>query len=259
MPDDMLLKWRPEFPILQKCTYLISNSLGAMPQAAYTALKEYADAWSSRGVEAWSDSWWEMPVRMGDLVAPIIGANPGEVSFHPNVTIAEAIVLSCFDFRGPRRKIVLTDMDFPSVTYLCHAQKSEGAEICIVRSEDGIGVDLSRLLDAIDERTLLVPVSHVLFRTACVMDAEAIVTRARRRRLCRSRCVPVRGGGSRKRERMGRGFCDRRLLEMALRRAGGRLPLRAARAARDAVPALDRMDGASGPVRLPDRRYAISR
>ncbi|PYU99728.1 MAG: kynureninase [Acidobacteria bacterium] len=179
MPDDMLLKWRPEFPILQKCTYLISNSLGAMPQAAYTALKEYADAWSSRGVEAWSDSWWEMPVRMGDLVAPIIGANPGEVSFHPNVTIAEAIVLSCFDFRGPRRKIVLTDMDFPSVTYLCHAQKSEGAEICIVRSEDGIGVDLSRLLDAIDERTLLVPVSHVLFRTACVMDAEAIVRRAR--------------------------------------------------------------------------------
>jgi len=172
------LSWREEFPILATTTYLISNSLGAMPRAVHDTLHEYADAWATRGVRAWGDSWWEMPVMLGDLLGPILGCGPGEVSFHQNVTLAEAIVLSCFNFKGTRRKIVLTDMEFPSVMYLYQAQRDLGAEICIVPSDDGISIDLGRLLDAIDERTLLVPVSHVLFRSACIMDAQAIVGKA---------------------------------------------------------------------------------
>lgn len=173
-----LLAWRSEFPILEKTVYLISNSLGAMPRGVNDALKEYADTWATRGVRAWGDSWWEMPVKLGDLLGPILGCGPGEISFHQNVTLAEAIVLSCFDFNGPRRKIVYTDMEFPSVMYVCQGQRARGAEICVVGSEDGISVDLNRLLAAIDERTLLVPVSHVLFKSAYIMDAQAIVRRA---------------------------------------------------------------------------------
>jgi kynureninase len=119
-----------------------------------------------------------MPVKLGDLLGPILGCGPGEISFHQNVTLAEAVVLSCFDFSGPRRKIVYTDMEFPSVRYLYQAQKEQGAEICVVDSDDGVTVDLGRLLEAIDERTLLVPVSHVLFKSAGIMDAGAIVRRA---------------------------------------------------------------------------------
>lgn len=173
-----LLRWRSEFPILEKTVYLISNSLGAMPRAVNDALREYADAWATRGVRAWGDSWWEMPVLLGDLLGPILGCGPGEVSFHQNVTLAEAIILSCFDFKGARRKIVYTDMEFPSVMYLYQAQAARGAEICVVKSEDGISIDLNRFLDAIDERTLLVPVSHVLFKSAYIMDAQAIVRKA---------------------------------------------------------------------------------
>ncbi|MBM3790669.1 MAG: aminotransferase class V-fold PLP-dependent enzyme [Acidobacteria bacterium] len=176
--DDPLLRWRPEFPILDKTTYLISNSLGAMPRRVHDSLRGYAETWETRGVRAWGESWWEMAVHMGDLLTPIIGCGPGEVSFHQNVTIAEAIVLSCFDFTGSRRKVVYTNMDFPSVMYLYQAQKARGAEISIVESADGITVDLERLLAAIDERTLLVPISHVLFKTAFIMDARAIVRRA---------------------------------------------------------------------------------
>lgn len=181
MPDphsDDLLAWRKEFPILERTCYLISNSLGAMPRAVHGALQEYCDTWAMRGVRAWGDCWWDLPVNAGDLLAPILGTDKGEVSFHQNVTLAEAIVLSCFSFEGARRKVVLTGMEFPSVSYLYHAQKARGAEICTVESDDGIRIDLQRLLDAIDERTLLVPLSHVLFKTSFVMDAAAIIRKA---------------------------------------------------------------------------------
>lgn len=173
-----LLRWRSEFPILETTVYLISNSLGAMPRGVNAALQEYAVTWASRGVRAWGESWWEMPVKLGDLLRPILGCGPGEVSFHQNVTLAEAIVLSCFEFSGARRKIVYTNMEFPSVMYLYQAQKARGAEICIVDSTDGITVESDRLLAAIDERTLLVPISHVLFKSAYIMDVKAIIRRA---------------------------------------------------------------------------------
>src|SRR5260370_38792137 len=91
---DPLLRLRPEFPILEKTTYLISNSLGAMPRGAAAALAEYAETWASRGVRAWSDSWWEMSATVGDDIAPLIGAPAGSISMLPNVTTASAVVMS---------------------------------------------------------------------------------------------------------------------------------------------------------------------
>jgi kynureninase len=175
---DDLLGWRTEFPILDQSVYLISNSLGAMPFRVYESVRAYADTWATRGVRAWGDSWWEMPVAMGDLLAPILGSGPAEVSFHQNVTLAEGVVLSCFDFTGPKRKIVYTSMEFPSVMYLYQAARERGAEVVCVPSRDGIRVELEDVLGAIDSSTLLVPISHVLFKSAFIMDVAAIVQRA---------------------------------------------------------------------------------
>ncbi len=175
---DALLSWRPQFPILENTVYMISNSLGAMPRGVYDRMREYADTWATRGVRAWAEGWMDMPVEVGDLIGEIIGAAPGEVTMHQNVTIAEAIVTSCFDFEPPRNRIVYTDMNFPSVMYFHEAQKSRGAEIVMVESEDGISVPTEKVIAAIDERTLLVPISHVLFRSAYVQDARAIIEHA---------------------------------------------------------------------------------
>lgn len=175
---DDLLKWRDEFPILGTCTHLISHSLGAMPRGAFARMQEYADTWNTRGIRAWEDSWWDLPVTTGDLLAPILGASPGSVVMHPNVSVAMALVLSCFDIRPPRNRIVYSDMNFPSVMYVNEQHTRLGAEIVTVASDDGIGVDLDRLLAAIDERTLLVPISHVLFRSGFIQDAVAITRRA---------------------------------------------------------------------------------
>ncbi len=178
MADD-LLRWRAEFPILAKTVYMISNSLGAMPRSVRDRLNDYADAWATRGVRAWHEGWWEMPLTIGDILADILNAPHGTVSMHQNVSVAEAILLSCFEFHPPRNKIVYTAMNFPSVMYVMEEQKRRGARIVEIPADpDGIGVDLGRLLEAIDEETLLVPVSHVLFRSAFIQDAEAIVRRA---------------------------------------------------------------------------------
>ncbi len=175
---DDLLRWRAEFPILETCTHLISHSLGAMPRGTFDRLREYADLWNRRGIRAWEDSWWEMPVTLPDLLAPILGVDPGNVVMHQNVSVAMALILSCFEIKAPRNRIVYTDMNFPSVMYVNEAQRRAGAEITMVKSKDGIGVELEDLLAAIDERTLLVPISHVLFRSAFIQDAAAIVARA---------------------------------------------------------------------------------
>jgi kynureninase len=181
MPTDPLLAYREEFPILERSTYLVSNSLGAMPRAVPGRLAEYAEAWAELGVRAWAKGWWEMPLRVGDEIAPLIGAGPGEVAMLPNVSIAQAAVLSALDYPPSRNRIVMTELDFPSVRYVYDGLAARlGATIHVVPSGDGgLSVDTARLLEAIDERTRLVAVSHVLFRSAYVMDVDAICARAR--------------------------------------------------------------------------------
>jgi kynureninase len=175
---DPLLAWRSEFPILESTTYLVSHSLGAMPRGAEKRLKAYTDTWSSRGVRAWAEGWWRMPLTVGDEVGRIIGAPPGSVVMHQNVSVCQALILSCFDFSGRRNRIVYEALNFPSVMYVYEAHRALGAEVVTVPSDDGISVGLERFLATIDERTLLVPLSHVIFKSAFIQDVSAIVRRA---------------------------------------------------------------------------------
>jgi kynureninase len=177
MPDH-LLSYRSEFPILERTTYLISNSLGAMPRGVYDALKGYADAWATRGVRAWEEGWWMLAAEVGDQIGGLMNATKGSVSTHQNVTTCQAIVASCLDFSGKRNKVIYSDMNFPSVMYFWEAQRPYGARVHMVKTDDGITVPTERLLDAIDEHTLLVPVSHVIFRSAYINDAKAIIEKA---------------------------------------------------------------------------------
>jgi kynureninase len=177
--SDDLLKWRSEFPILEKTVYLISHSLGAMPRATYDRLHEYADIWATRGVRAWAEGWWDMPVTVGNEIARIIGADPGTVVMHQNVSVCQSLVLSCLKPTPQRNKIVYSELNFPSVMYVYEAHARDGnLQIEIVKSDDGITVPLERMLAAIDETTLLVPFSHVLFKSAFLQDAKAIIDRA---------------------------------------------------------------------------------
>jgi kynureninase len=165
-----LLEYRFEFPTLERSVYLISHSLAPMPRKAEERLAEYARSWRERGIRAWSEGWWTMPMTVGDQVGRIVGAPAGSTVMHQNVSIAEAVVLSCFrPVEGARNRVVYERGNFPSVRYLYQAQADLEAVVC----EDDEAV-----VEAIDERTLLVPISHVLFKTGEIQAVEPIVRRA---------------------------------------------------------------------------------
>jgi kynureninase len=184
-PPDPLLQYRREFPILERSTYLVSNSLGAMPRTVADRLAEYVDDWAELGVRAWGGTkrggWWEMPITVGSEIAPLIGASTGDVVMVPNVTMAQASVLSALEYTPPRNRIVMTALDFPSVSYVYSSLATRlGAEIVVVpAAADGLSVDTQQLLDTIDSRTRLVAISHVLFRSAFIVDVTAVCRRAR--------------------------------------------------------------------------------
>ena len=177
---DELLKWRQEFPILERATYLISNSLGAMPRGVRDGLNAYADAWAERGVRAWEEGWWDLAGNVAEQMAPLIGAGPGEISLHQNVTTTQAVIASCFDWHGPRNKVVLSELEFPSVQYFYHEQRRHGARVQLVPNGNTVRLDLDAFLAAIDDTTLLVPISLVLFRSSFIVDARAIIDKAHR-------------------------------------------------------------------------------
>jgi len=165
-----LLDYRSEFPILEHTTYLINHSLAAMPRKAEERLAEYARMWTERGIRSWREGWWTMPMTVGDQIGRIVGAPAGSTVMHQNVAIAEAVVLSCFLPIDPgRNRVVYERGNFPSVRYLYQAQPDLDVVVC---END------AAIVDALDERTLLVPISHVLFKSAEIQDVAPIVRRA---------------------------------------------------------------------------------
>jgi kynureninase len=176
---DPLLAYRDRFPILARCRYLISNSLGAVPAATRTSLNAYYETWATRGVRAWEEGWWTLVNDLGRLVAPLIGAREFDVVFQPNVTIAHSVVFSAFDFDRGRPRVVTDAMHFPSLLYALAELRARGAQVEVVPTEDGITVDTQRIVEAIDERTAFVNVSHILFKSALIHDVAAITARAR--------------------------------------------------------------------------------
>jgi kynureninase len=173
-----LIEFRNEFPAVNESVYLINHSIGAMPEKAVLYLKEYAEIWNKKNVKAWEEDWWGLNSEVGNIIAEIINAPKDVISFHPNVTAAMATVLSCFEFSKSKNKIVYTDMAFPSVKYLLQSFIPEGVEHNIIKSEDGISVSAEQIMNAIDDNTLLVPISHVFFRSSYLQGVKAIIDKA---------------------------------------------------------------------------------
>ncbi len=172
-------RWRQRFPILENTTYLVTHSLGAMPRTVVDKLRAYADQWAHRGVRAWAEGWWAAPVEVGKLVGRIMNAPDGTVAMHTNVSMIQAIVASALEFTPPRNKVIYVDLDFPSLMYVWEGMKRRGARMHVVKSPDGITIPTEELLEAIDEQTRIVPVSHVLFKSSFLQDVAAICARAR--------------------------------------------------------------------------------
>jgi len=171
---------RYEFPTLASGIHLLSHSLGPVPRSARESMLAYCDAWENHTSEdAWATSWWELSQQVGDRIAKILGGDSGSVQIQPNASIGMATVASCFDFKSSKRnKVITTSLDFPSMEYIWDGQKEVGARVEVVQSPDGISVPLAQILEAIDEETALIAISHTSYRSSFRVDARAIVERA---------------------------------------------------------------------------------
>jgi kynureninase len=175
--DTTLAAVRSEFPLLEKCTYLNSNSTGAFPRGMEAVFQRYSQTLMNWRDEAW-EGWWAEWLGYMDAVASFIGAPAGSVVTDTNLTTLLGRLATCFDYQGERRRVVTTDLEFPTVPFLWKGFGRYGAEAVVVPSEGG-RMDEAKLCAAIDERTLLVSVSHASFATGALVDLEPVVKRAK--------------------------------------------------------------------------------
>jgi len=182
-PETAINRRRENFPTLASGIHLLSHSLGPVPRAARESMLAYYEAWEHHTSEdAWATSWWEMSAAVGDRIAKLLGGDPGSVQIQPNASIALSSVLSCFDFTSSKRnKIVASALDFPSMQYVLDAQTPMGARVEVIPSDDAIAISTERIVDAIDDATALVALSHVSFRSSYKLEVEPIVAKARQR------------------------------------------------------------------------------
>ena len=175
---DPLLTWRDEFVGIDRVLHFISHSLGAMPRGAAEMLERYAQMWRERGIRSWEEEWFELPTQVGDTLGAIFNAEPGCVSMHENCTTAQSIALSALAFASPRNRLVCTAEDFPSELYLYEGLTRRGVELVRVPAREGRTIAEADLVAAIDERTAVVAISQVFFRTSQVLDLAPVIARA---------------------------------------------------------------------------------
>jgi kynureninase len=174
-----LADYRSEFPVLERTAYLISASLGPLGTRARSRLDAYLDAWASKGAPdlVWFEDIFPAMGALKRTFAGMAGCDADELAITTNISMALSTIATCVDVSGPRNRILLSELDFPTDGHVWLAQP--GAEIVWLRSDDGLTIPLETYADAIDERTALVMVNRVLYRSSALVDAKAVCAMAR--------------------------------------------------------------------------------
>ena len=185
--DDPLAQFRSRFLIPDPgMIYLDGNSLGRLPLATMNRLQDVVELeWGHELVTGWGKNWWEAPTRVGEKIAPLIGAGPGQVIACDSVSVnLFKLVVAALSLRPERGKIVSDTLNFPSDLYILQGLirlLGDHHEIVRIGSKDGdITPDLYALASAIDQNTALVTLSHVVFKSGYLYDMAAITEMAHR-------------------------------------------------------------------------------
>jgi kynureninase len=169
--------YRAEFPILERRTYLNSCSLGALSHRALARVAQFHEDWHSYGASAWYETWVGRLAELRGRVETMVGAEPGTVALAASTSAALSVIGSAFDY-GKRPRVVLAELDFPTVAYQWMVRP--GVEVVRVPSDDDVAIDPERMADAIDDRTAIVSISHVYFTTGAIQRMQPIADAARR-------------------------------------------------------------------------------
>lgn len=177
-----LESYRDEFPVLTRKSYLISASLGPISGRARASLEGYLDAWAAKGApdEVWFEDVFPRMRGLKASFAHLAGCDADELAITTNVSIAISTIASALDF-SDRNKVVLSELDFPTDGHVWLAHHRRGVEIEWLRSRDGLTIPLEEYDRAIDDRTAVVMVNRVLYRSSAIVDAKEVCRIARER------------------------------------------------------------------------------
>jgi kynureninase len=175
-----LSSWRDEFPVLERKAYLISASLGPVSRRSRGYLDAFVDAWASKGApdHVWFEDIFPTMRALKQRFAALAGCHPDELAITTNISVALSTIASCVDF-STRRKVILSELDFPTDGHVWLAQRRSGAEIVFLKSPDGLTIPLQEYERAIDQDTAVVMVNRVLYRSSALVDAKEICRMAR--------------------------------------------------------------------------------
>ena len=175
-----LTSWREEFPVLERKAYLISASLGPVSRRSRGYLDAYVDAWASKGApdHVWFEDIFPRMRALKTSFARLAGCDADELAITTNISIALSTFASALDF-GERTKVVMSELDFPTDGHVALAQRRRGAEVVFLDSPDGLTVPVESFAEAIDERTAIVIINRVLYRSSALLDVKTICRLAR--------------------------------------------------------------------------------
>lgn len=182
--EDELAPFREAFVVEEPdLIYMDGNSLGRLPLPTVERMRRAVEEEWGRGlIRGWQRGWYEAPLRVGEKIARLIGAGPGQVVAGDSTSVnLFKLAMAALALRPGRDRVVSDVLNFPSDLYILQgAIELLGGRhrLHLVASADGVTVEPSALLDAIDERTALVTLSHVTFKSGFLYDAEAITRRA---------------------------------------------------------------------------------
>ena len=174
-----LARYRREFPILERKAYLNSNSLGALSRRSVELRRTFERQWNELGASAWYGPWLERLEAVRAGFGRTVGAQPAEVALLPSVSAALAAVAGAVDWER-RPRVVVTELDFPTVAYQFLSRRHMGVEVVMLESPDGVQVPLEAFEEAVDGRTALVATSHVFFTSGAVQDPAELAAIAHR-------------------------------------------------------------------------------
>jgi len=181
---DELAHFRGAFEIPEpELIYLDGNSLGRLPrQTAERMTTVVTDEWGRDLIRGWNAGWYGASIRLGDKIGPLVGASSGQVVVSDSTSVnLFKLVMAALAMRPGRDRIISDVLNFPSDLYIlqgCVHLLGNRHSLHLVPSADGVTIDPSPLLSAIDERTALVTLSHVTFKSGFLHDAAAVTDRA---------------------------------------------------------------------------------
>lgn len=173
---DLASKYRSEFPLFEKLTYVNSCSHGALANSVKQSFTTYISTLEEKG-SAWND-WVTQQEIVRKLMAQFLSAKPEEIAITTSASAGINALATSLNFQGKRNKIITTNNEFPTMGQIWHAQESRGAKVIHIPNNADLTVDTQSLINAIDEETLLVAIAHVCYRNGVRTDIQPIIEAA---------------------------------------------------------------------------------